>query len=185
MKKVGIIVGSLREASFNRAIANTIRDLDVEMEFEMIEIKNLPFFNEDVEAGGDPEAVQTFKKQIEEVDGLLLLTPEYNGGMPGVLKNALDWASRPYGASPIMKKVVGVMGATPGMTGTAYAQIELRNVLEMMQTHVIPFEKVQIATVHEKIDHEKQIVHEEATREQLTAYVQKMEKWIDVFSNQA
>ncbi len=182
MKKLGLIVGSIREGSFNRVIANTMIDLDSGVELEMIEIKDLPFFNEDVEANGDPAEVAAFKQQIEQVDGLIILTPEYNGGMPGVLKNALDWASRPYGASPIMHKVVGVMGATPGMTGTAYAQIELRNVLGMMQTHIVPFEKVQIATVHEKIDHEKQIVHDEATRGQLQAYVEKTVKWIDIFS---
>ena len=155
MKTLGLIVGSIREGSFNRVIANTMIDLDSGVELEMIEIKDLPFFNEDVEANGDPAEVAAFKQQIEQVDGLIILTPEYNGGMPGVLKNALDWASRPANDSVFLHKRVGIIGATPGMMGTIVAQLHARHTLEAMRASVVPHEALHISRVHASYANER------------------------------
>jgi chromate reductase len=88
--------GSLRQASYNRALLRTAKELaPLELNIQIFDLLPIPIFNEDVEAKGDPESVQDFKKAIGEADGLLIATPEYNYGIPGVLKNAIDWVSRP------------------------------------------------------------------------------------------
>jgi chromate reductase len=96
------------------------------MEISLYEIASVPFYNTDVEAVGDPEPVATFKAAIRAADGLLVATPEYNHGIPGVLKNALDWASRPHRASPLDCKPVAILGATAGRGSTFQAQAQLR-----------------------------------------------------------
>ncbi len=131
--RVCAIAGSLRKASYNRVILQSAdelarRDLAIEL-FDGI--GDVPLFNQDVEAEGDPAGVTALKDAIRRADGLLIATPEYNGGIPGVLKNALDWASR-KGADPesvLSGKPTAVLGATPGRLGTARAQPQLRQAL--------------------------------------------------------
>lgn len=89
-------------------------DMDDSIQFRWIEINELPLFNEDLEKGGTPETVTSFKSSIQGVDGIMIVSPEYNSGIPGVLKNALDWASRPRESSVMSRKPVGLIGATPG-----------------------------------------------------------------------
>jgi chromate reductase len=95
------------------------------MEIVEHEIGDLPFYDAGLEAGGDPEPVAAFKRAIAEADAVLIATPEYNRSVPGVLKNAIDWASRPPLGSPLAGKRVGVMGASTGMSGTSRAQAHL------------------------------------------------------------
>ncbi|GIO10248.1 FMN reductase [Brevibacillus reuszeri] len=178
-KTIGIICGSLRKNSYNRIIAQALTEMDDSVEFRWIEINDLPLFNEDLEINGDPEAVTSFKSALRDVDGIMIVSPEYNSGIPGVLKNALDWASRPAKSSVLSKKPVGIIGATPGGMGTAFAQMQTRQILEAMQAHVLPFQKVLISQVHEKIDSEQQVLTDEKTKRYLQRYLQQFMNWID------
>src|SRR6476620_10241006 len=93
LKRIGIIVGSLRENSFNQMIANTIPELVDSAEYEYISIANLPLYNEDLDHGEGPDPVKLYREAIQRADGIIIVSPEYNSGIPGVLKNALDWSS--------------------------------------------------------------------------------------------
>jgi len=128
--KIAVIVGSLRKASFNRALAEALVRLP-EGEghaFTFAEIGDLPLYNQD-DDGNQAEAVKRLKAQIRAADAVIFVTPEYNRSIPGVLKNAIDHASRPFGDSAWGGKPAGILGISPGQTGTAMSQQHLRNVL--------------------------------------------------------
>lgn len=112
-KTIGLICGSLRKNSYNRIIAQSLTGMDDSHQFRWIEINDLPLFNEDLEISV-PKTVTSFKSAIQDVDGIIIVSPEYNSGIPGVLKNALDWASRPRESAVLSRKPVGLIGATPG-----------------------------------------------------------------------
>ncbi|WP_411720099.1 NADPH-dependent FMN reductase [Mycetocola sp.] len=126
---VGYFVGSLAAASINRQLAGALVKLAPE-EFELTEIPigDLPLYSYDYDADYPPVA-RTFKQAIADVDAVLFVTPEYNRSIPGALKNAIDWASRPYGENSFAGKPSAVIGASPGAIGTAVAQQDLRSVL--------------------------------------------------------
>lgn len=127
--RIAVIVGSLRKDSFNKKLAHAVAKLaPPEFTFEQVEIGNLPLYNQDDDAQ-TPDAVLHFKEKIQAADGLLFVTPEYNRSIPGVLKNALDQGSRPYGKNVWAGKPGGVIGISIGAIGTALAQQHLRNVL--------------------------------------------------------
>jgi len=124
--KIAIIVGSLREGSINRKVARSICSLrDDDLDCSIVEIGDLPLFNQDMEKS-PPEQWVRFKEQIAAVDGILFCTPEYNRGMPGVLKNAIDVGSRPYGRSVWDRKPAAIVSASPGAIGGALANHQLR-----------------------------------------------------------
>jgi len=126
---IGIVVGSLRKESFNRRLADALVKLaPAEFTFRHLQINDLPLYNQD-DDNNPAEQVKRLKKEIAASQGLLFVTPEYNRSMPGVLKNALDHASRPYGQNVWAGKPAGVIGASVGTGGTAMAQQHLRNVL--------------------------------------------------------
>jgi len=121
------IAGSLRAGSYNRALLRAAQEeAPLGMEIQRYELAPIPLYNADVEARGDPEPVLAFKAAIRAAEALLVATPEYNHGVPGVLKNAVDWASRPHRASPLDCKPVAIMGATAGRGSTFQAQAQLR-----------------------------------------------------------
>jgi chromate reductase len=127
--KIAIVVGSLRRDSFNRKLADALPKLaPADCTFESASIGDLPLYNQDDDAAQAP-AVQRLKAQIKAADGVLFVTPEYNRSIPGVLKNAIDHASRPYGQSAWVGKPAGIIGVSVGAMGTAMAQQHLRNVL--------------------------------------------------------
>ncbi len=125
------IIGSLRQASYNRALMQAAIDAgpDAGLNIEIAEIIDVPFYNQDVEDAGVPESVVTLRAAVNAADGLLIATPEYNQSVPGVLKNAVDWLSRPPRPQAFDGKPVGVMGTTPGIGGTRAAQYHLRQSL--------------------------------------------------------
>jgi chromate reductase len=126
---IAVIVGSLRQDSFNRKLASAVAKLaPPEFSFRQLEIGDLPLYNQDDDSN-PAESVKRLKKEINGAQGLLFVTPEYNRSIPGVLKNAIDHASRPYGQSAWAGKPAGVLGVSPGATGTAMAQQHLRNIL--------------------------------------------------------
>lgn len=126
---IAVIVGSLRHDSFNRKLANAIVKLaPPEFSFKQVQIGDLPLYNQDDDSN-QAESVIRLKSEIAAAHGLLFVTPEYNRSIPGVLKNAIDHASRPYGQSAWAGKPAGVLGVSPSVSGTAMAQQHLRNVL--------------------------------------------------------
>ncbi|MBU1053839.1 MAG: NAD(P)H-dependent oxidoreductase [Proteobacteria bacterium] len=134
---IAVFIGSLRQDSFNRKLANAIVKLaPSEFSFKQIQIGDLPLYNQDDDAN-QAESVKRLKNEIKGSDGLLFVTPEYNRSIPGVLKNAIDHASRPYGQSAWAKKPAGVIGASIGVIGTALAQQHLRNVLACLDVFVL------------------------------------------------
>jgi chromate reductase len=127
--RVGYFVGSLAKASINRTLSKAlIRLAPAELEFHEIPIGNLPLYSYDYDANYPPEG-RALKDAIEASDAILFVTPEYNRSIPGGLKNAIDWASRPWGENSFARKPSAVIGASPGSIGTAVAQQNLRSVL--------------------------------------------------------
>ncbi len=127
--KVGYLIGSLAKGSINRKLANALVKLaPKELEFHEIPFKDLPLYSYDYDANY-PEVATKFKKAITDSDAILFVTPEYNRSIPGGLKNAIDWASRPWGTNSFARIPSGVIGTSPGAIGTAVAQQQLRSVL--------------------------------------------------------
>lgn len=148
------ISGSLRGGSYNRKLLQeAVRMAPAGMSITLYDgLGSIPPYNEDVEAEGLPESVAHFKRLIAEADGILVATPEYNYSVTGVLKNAIDWASRPAGESPLEGKPAAVIGASPGMGGTARAQLSLRNSFVFTRTPVLPGPEVLVTRAHEQFD---------------------------------
>ncbi len=156
--------GSLRKASYNRALVRAAAEAAPDgMEVEIFGLEGIPLFDGDVEAKGFPERVEAFHEAIERADGLLISTPEYQHGVPGVLKNAIDWASRPPGKATILGKPVAIMGATPGMWGTARAQAQLRQALVYNRCPMVLQPEVLVAKAKERFDEDRRLTHD-ATR---------------------
>ena len=131
--------GSLRQDSYNRALLRAARELAPEgMIVDVFDLAPIPLYNADVEAQGDPDPVAAFKRAIQQADAVLIATPEYNHGVPGVTKNAIDWASRPPRNAVLSGKPVGIMGASPGITGTARGQSQLRQAFEFTNSYAMP-----------------------------------------------
>jgi chromate reductase len=127
--KVAVVVGSLRKESFNGQLASALQALAPDgVAFERLQLDDLPLYNQDDDAA-PAQPVQRLKAQVAQSQGLLFVTPEYNRSIPGVLKNALDHGSRPYGQNAWAGKPAGVVGISVGSTGTALAQQHLRNIL--------------------------------------------------------
>ena len=127
--KVGVIVGSLRRDSFNKKLANAVIKLaPAHFKFRYVRLDDLPLYNQDEDASPPEQAVR-LKREIKESDALLFVTPEYNRSVPGVLKNALDHGSRPYGDNSWGRKPAGIVGVSPSPVGTAAAQQHLRTIL--------------------------------------------------------
>ena len=127
--KIAVVVGSLRQDSFNRKLADAVVSLAPSyFLFKQLQIGNLPLYNQD-DDDNQAESVKQMKSEIKSAHGILFVTPEYNRSIPGVLKNAIDHASRPFGQSAWLGKPAGILGVSPDTTGTAMAQQHLRNVL--------------------------------------------------------
>ncbi len=127
--KIAVVVGSLRQDSFNRRLADAVVSLAPSyFSFKQLQIGDLPLYNQD-DDDNQAESVKQMKSEIKSAHGILFVTPEYNRSIPGVLKNAIDHASRPFGQSAWLGKPAGILGVSPGATGTAMAQQHLRNVL--------------------------------------------------------
>jgi len=168
--KIGYIIGSIGTTSLNRTLAEALVKLLPEgVEAVEIPIKNLPFFSTDLEADF-PQVARDFKAQIEAMDGVIIVTPEYNRSIPGVLKNAIEWASRPYGDFSFGGTPVAVIGASPGGIATAAAQQHLKAVLSHVNAIVMGQPEGFIQVTPGLID-ENHDVTNEGTREFLVSYL--------------
>lgn len=127
--KIAALCGSLREASLNRAMLNAAAELAPDgMSVTVHRLNDIPGFNEEIEAQGWPPAVKALRDAITAADGVIFGTPEYNFSIPGVLKNAIDWLSRPAGKAPLFRKPCAILGASQGAFGTIRAQMHLREI---------------------------------------------------------
>jgi chromate reductase, NAD(P)H dehydrogenase (quinone) len=143
------ISGSLRRASFSTSLLKVLAERSApSIDIQVVTLEDIPLYNEDLDR--DPE-VAAFKKLIAESDGVLIATPEYNHGVPGVLKNALDWASRPVFESCFKNKPVSIISSSKAFTGGVRAQYQLRETLISMQAHLVMGPEVVVAGVHAKL----------------------------------
>ena len=165
------IAGSLREGSYNRALLRAAREL-APPGVELVEhdLRGLPLYDGDVEAAGDPEPVVELKEAIRGADALLIATPEYNRGVPGGLKNEIDWASRPARASPLAGRPVGLMGASTGRGGTARAQQQLRDALEFPRALVLDEPRVLVPEAFMRFDEHGELA-DDGVREEIADLV--------------
>ncbi len=164
--------GSLRKDSYNRAALRLAQHIALEhenVEFEIIDLGNLPLFNQDFE-NDPPETVRIFKEKIRQADALFMTVPEYNYSFSGVLKNAIDWASRPLATSPLTGKLTAIMGVG-GRVGTARAQLHLRQVFLYLDVKAITKPEVLILNSWEKFDSEGNLTNE-ADRKQIETLVE-------------
>lgn len=173
--------GSLRRASYNRALLRAAQEeAPAGMRIEIFDLIDVPLYNGDVEAEGDPEGVARFKQAIRAADGLLITTPEYNHGVPGVTKNAIDWASRPPRQAPLDGKPVAILGASPGITGTARGQSQLRQAFEFTNSYCMPQPEILVYQAHQKFDDEGRLT-DAKTREYLGRFLVAFGQWVRHF----
>ena len=158
------IAGSLREGSYNRAALRAAQSLAPEgVTIEAFDIKGLPGFSQDDETN-PPAQVVELKQRIRDADAILFVTPEYNYSVPGVLKNAIDWASRPYGDSAWTRKPVAIMGASVGTLGTARAQYHLRQMFVFLNMFAVNQPEVMISQAHKHFDAEGNLTDDTAKK---------------------
>jgi len=170
------IAGSLRSDSYNRAALVAAQGLlEDGVTLELFDLEGLPLFNQDKEGQPEPRVVE-FKKRIRDADAILFSTPEYNYSMPGVLKNAIDWASRPP-AQPFDGKPIAIMGASVGAMGSVRAQYHLRQCFVFLNGAVMSRPEVMIPAVGQKFDAEG-VLTDEATRGFIAAHLAAFKAWI-------
>ena len=178
MKPVRILgmSGSLRKASYNSAALRAAAALVPDgASLEIFDLSPIPLYNDDVRAAGYPPVVQDFRSKIEAADAILFVTPEYNYSMSGVLKNAIDWASRPPGP-PLTRKPVGIMGATMGLWGTTRAQYHLRQVCVFLDLWPINKPEVLIAQAQTKFNDKGELT-DEATKKVIQEHLVNLVGW--------
>jgi chromate reductase len=171
------ISGSLRKASFNSAALRAATELAPEgMQIETFDLAPIPLYNEDVRAQGFPAPVEALREAIRSADGLLLVTPEYNYSVPGVLKNAIDWVSRPP-EQPFDGKPIAIMGASPGTLGTARAQYALRQSFVFLNGLLLNQPEVMIARAAERFDESGRLT-DENTRRFIRRLLESFQAWV-------
>ena len=178
-KKIAVFIGSLRKESFNRKMAKALIALAPEtLILEIVEIGGLPLYNQDDDDGGNPPAAWTaFREHVKSFDGLLFVTPEYNRSVPGVLKNALDVGSRPYGKSVWGGKPGAVMSVSPGAIGAFGANHHLRQSFVFLDIPAMQQPEAYIGGAAQLFDADGNITNE-ATREFLRRYMEAFTAWV-------
>jgi chromate reductase len=170
------ISGSLRKGSFNTALLHAAIELaPQDVHIEKAELASIPPYNEDVRAQGFPEPVEKLRAQIAAADALLIATPEYNYSVPGVLKNVIDWASRPP-SQPFAGKALGILGASGGMGGTMRAQYHLRQIAVFLDLHPINKPEVFVRSAQGAFDAEGRLI-DEAARKLVREHVAALAAW--------
>jgi chromate reductase len=177
-KTVNILgfAGSLRKGSYNRALLRAAQELVPKgVNLEIFDLEGIPPFNQDLE-NQPSEKVKEFKAKIRTADAILIATPEYNYSIPGVLKNAIDCASRPYGDNAFEHKPVAIMGASIGMTGSARAQYHLRQCFVFLTCFALNQPEVMVPFAQEKIDKDGKVT-DQKTREKIGELLESLVAW--------
>jgi chromate reductase, NAD(P)H dehydrogenase (quinone) len=170
------IAGSLRRQSYNRSALRAAQQLVPEgAALDIFELDGIPAFNQDEEKN-TPAKVVELKQRIRAADALLIVTPEYNCSIPGVLKNAIDWGTRPYGESAWSGKPAAIMGASPGALGTARAQYHLRQIFVGLNIFPINHPEVMIANAASKFDAQGTLT-DETTKKHIRELLQSLTAW--------
>lgn len=179
-KKIGVIVGSLRKASWNRKIALTLMKLaPASLDMQIIEIDQLPIYNQDLDDEGHPPKQWTdFREQMKKVDGVLFATPEYNRSIPSPLKNVIDVGSRPYGKSIWSGKPAAVISASPGAIGGFGANQHLRQTFVFLDMPCMQSPEAYISGVDKLFDDKSNIKNED-TQKFLRNFVEAYAKWVE------
>jgi len=152
--------GSLRKGTYNRALLRAAAELaPKDARLEIFDLEGIPSFNQDLEKSM-PDEVREFKSKIKSADAILMVTPEHNYSIPGVLKNAIDWASRPYGDNSFEGKPVAVMSASTGILGGARAQYHLRQVFVFLDMHPVNRPEVFVTMANQKFDEKGKLIDE-------------------------
>ncbi|SDY53242.1 NADPH-dependent FMN reductase [Nitrosomonas sp. Nm58] len=170
------ISGSLREGSYNTAaLREAVHLAPAEMHIAIADISEIPLYNEDIYAKGFPAPVERLREQIRAADALLFVTPEYNYSMSGVLKNVIDWVSRPP-EQPFSGKPAAVMGASPGRFGTARAQYHLRQSVVFLDVRLLNRPEVMISNAQNAFDQNGRLI-DESTREHIRGLLKALHDW--------
>ena len=178
------VSGSLRRGSFNTAALRAAQELaPAGMTIETFDIAPIPLYNEDVRQQGFPPPVEELRRRIKQADGLLIVTPEYNYSIPGVLKNAIDWASRPP-EQPFDGKPIPLMGASPGALGSARAQYHLRQCFLFLNAHLLNRPELMITQAATKFDADGKLT-DQPTRDLVAALLTAFKAWILRMRSQA
>jgi len=168
--------GSLRKGSYNRALLRTVLEIvPNNANLEVFELDDIPPFNQDLESS-PPEKVKEFKTKIKAADAILIVTPEYNYSIPGVLKNAIDWASRPPGDNSFDGKPVAMMSASIGMLGGARAQYQLRQVFVTLNMYPLNKPEVFVTFANQKFDDKGNLL-DEKTKELMGNLLENLVAW--------
>jgi chromate reductase len=176
--KISILgfAGSLRKQSFNKAILRVAAKLELpDVAIDVFDLEGIPPFNQDLE-NDLPDKVKDFKARIKAADAILIATPEYNYSIPGVLKNALDWASRPPADNSLEGKPVGIMGASMGMMGTSRSQYHLRQCFVWLNMYPLNKPEVMVPVAQDKVDQEGNVT-DAKTREKIAELIEALADW--------
>lgn len=170
------ISGSLRARSYNTALLRTAVELaPAGVRIEPFGLAEIPIYNEDVREGGFPPPVEALRERIRAADALLIVTPEYNYSIPGVLKNAIDWASRPP-TQPFEDKPIALMGASPGMLGSARAQYHLRQSFVYLNAHILNRPEIMVGSASTRFDDHLRLT-DDNTREMIINLLTGLRDW--------
>ena len=173
-------VGSLRSGSYNKMLLKTAQELSPEnVKIEIFDLEGIPIFNQDLENKPN-DKLKIFKEKIKAADGLLIVTPEYNYSVPGVLKNAIDAVSRPYGTNPFEEKPIGIMGASIGMIGSARAQYHLRQSMVFLNAYIMNRPEIMVSFAENKFDQTGSLVSE-ITRQKVKEFMAALLQWVIKF----
>jgi len=176
--KILLISGSLRKQSLNTQLLSAVEKITPEgVTTELFLLHELPFYNEDIDTETKPAAVQHLLDSITNADAVIFSSPEYNHSMSGVLKNAIDWASRPAFNSPLVAKPCGILTASKSPAGGNRAQADLKNVLACTLSVLYPSVECSVASAHEKFDKEG-ILIDEVTQKRLQRYIEGFVTWV-------
>jgi chromate reductase, NAD(P)H dehydrogenase (quinone) len=171
------IAGSLRQESLNKYLLQFMAEEEYEgLNIQIESLEEIPLFNADLEKGGDPDPVARWKQKLKKADGILIVTPEYSHGTPGVLKNALDWAGSMTNENVLFHKPVMLAGATPTRMGTGFSQAQLRQTLAACDAYPLQQPQIFIAQAHKLIENGK--VTDEGTADFLKKAAASFREWI-------
>jgi chromate reductase len=178
MRTIAVVVGSASSSSINRRLANALARLGADrFAFVHVRIDDLPMFNVDI-SKEPPAQVLRMKSEIVAADGVIFVTAEHNRSIPAVLKNAIDWGSRPAGQSCWIGKPTGILGASTGQTGTAAAQQHLRNILSPQQMIIMGQPELYLHYKDGMIDSEAAVV-DEAVKKRVDAFLERYAAWVE------
>lgn len=182
MKKIIGLSGSLRKDSYNSALLKTAQTMMPSgMVLEIESIHEIPLYNTDLESANFPKSVLSLREKIRKADGVIIATPEYNYSIPGVLKNTIDWLSRPYNDPVLSGKPLALMGASMGMMGTCRAQYHLRQCMVFLNMHVMNTPELFVSAAHTKFN-EKLVLTDEPTQAVLEKLLVSFQAWVNQFS---